>query len=101
MNQMPDDHIEEIRNICQQGDVKQLFAFGSILSSDFNASSDVDLLISFKDLDPITYSENYFTIHYELANLLNRKIDLITENSLHNPFFIESVNHNKKLIYEG
>lgn len=101
MNQVLRDHIVEIGDICRQSDVKRLFAFGSIISNDFNNSSDVDLLISFNELDPVTYSDNYFKVHYRLEDLLKRKIDLITENSLHNPFFIESVNHSKQLIYEG
>ncbi|NJB81929.1 putative nucleotidyltransferase, partial [Wenyingzhuangia aestuarii] len=30
-----------------------------------------------------------------------RKIDLVTEKSLKNPYFIESINESKELIYEA
>jgi uncharacterized protein len=33
--------------------------------------------------------------------LFNREIDVITERSLSNPYFIESVNKSKVLIYEA
>ena len=45
------------------------------------------------------YTDNYFELHYHLQDLFNRKIDLITENSLSNPYFIESLEETKQLLY--
>ncbi|MDA0195818.1 MAG: nucleotidyltransferase domain-containing protein [Bacteroidetes bacterium] len=101
MNRVLQDNIEKIKGICREREVRQLFAFGSVLSKDFHSSSDVDFLIAFKDIDPVSYSDNFFIIHKQLEDLLKRKIDLITERSLHNPYFIESINRSKQLIYEG
>ena len=101
MNELLQDNIEKIGSICRDREVRQLFAFGSILSKDFEKSSDIDFLISFKETDPVSYCDSYFKIHEQLENLLQRKIDLITEKSLHNPYFIESINQSKRLIYEG
>ena len=47
------------------------------------------------------YTDNYFELHYKLSDLFGRKIDLITERSLSNPYFIESINETKELIYES
>jgi predicted nucleotidyltransferase len=61
--------------------------------------SDIDILISFKDISIEKYTDNYFELHYKLEELFNRKIDLLTENSLSNPYFIESIEETKQLLY--
>jgi len=47
------------------------------------------------------YTKNYFTLHYKLRELFNREIDIVTERTLSNPYFIESINESKQLIYEA
>jgi predicted nucleotidyltransferase len=58
-------------------------------------------LISFEKLSIEQYTDNYFDLHYKLENLFSRKIDLLTEQSLANPFFIQSLEKSKQLIYEA
>jgi predicted nucleotidyltransferase len=41
----------EINALCESHRVKNLYAFGSVLTSNFNSNSDIDLLVDFKDLD--------------------------------------------------
>ncbi|MCF8361506.1 MAG: nucleotidyltransferase domain-containing protein [Prolixibacteraceae bacterium] len=92
----------DIKHICQMLNVKRLYAFGSAVSGDFNKNSDIDFLISFSDnLSPEEYSDNYFNLHYKFRELFNRDIDIVTERTLSNPYFIESVNESKELIYEA
>ena len=91
----------QIIEICQKHDVKKLYVFGSILSDQFKENSDIDLLISFKEIPIEKYTDNYFLLHDLFERLFNRKVDLITENSLSNPFFIKSIKENRELIYEG
>jgi len=38
-------------------------------------------------------------MHYKLEELFGRKIDLITEKSLSNPCFIESIEETEQLLY--
>jgi predicted nucleotidyltransferase len=94
---------EELKAICERLKIRKLYAFGSAVTSDkFRDNSDIDFLISFEDsISPEEYSENYFQLMYRLRELFNREIDVITERSLSNPYFIESVNKNKVLIYEA
>jgi uncharacterized protein len=92
----------DIRKICQELKVKRLYAFGSAVSNDFNDKSDLDFLISFVDgLSIEEYTTNYFSLHYKLRELFNREIDIVTERTLSNPYFIESINETKELIYES
>jgi uncharacterized protein len=94
---------QELSNICKLLKVIRIYAFGSAVTKDkFNDASDLDFLIAFDErLSPEEYSDNYFQLHYKLRELFNREIDLVTERSLSNPYFIDSLNKNKVLIYEA
>lgn len=90
-----------VTQILRENGVKRAFAFGSVCTDQFNEASDIDLLIAFDDaLDPIQYGENYFTIAHALESVLNRSVDLVTERSLKNPYFIAVVEKTKMAIYE-
>jgi len=79
-----------------------MYAFGSVVSERFRDESDLDFLISFSDQLTIEeYTRNYFSLYYSLNELFSRKIDLVTESSLSNPYLIESINESKQLIYEA
>lgn len=102
MNSIIEDRKYELISLCQSLGVKRLFAFGSAVSDKFTEESDIDFLLSFsEDLSPEEYSENYFTLHYQLRALFAREIDIVTESSLSNPYFIESINETKEMIYEA
>ena len=80
--------------------IKRAFAFGSVCTDRFNEQSDIDLLVSFDDsLDPVQRGENWWDLYYALKNLLHREIDLITENSLENPYLIKEINLTKHAVY--
>jgi hypothetical protein len=93
------DKIEQIKTLCKDYDVRELYVFGSVCTNKFNSESDIDILISFKDISIEKYTDNYFELHYKLEELLGRKIDLLTENSLSNPYFIKSIEESKQLLY--
>ena len=100
MHRIIEDNKEKLIQLCKKFDVKSMYVFGSASSEDFNESSDIDILISFKkDISIEQYTDNYFELHYKLEELFNRKVDLITDNSLANPYFIKSVEETKKLLY--
>jgi uncharacterized protein len=101
MNPLLKKNMEKIRTYCQQHDVEKLYAFGSAITDHFSERSDVDLIVKFKSLPFDKYTDNYFELLEIFERLLNCKVDLMTENSLSNPYFIKKVNQTKKLIYEG
>jgi len=100
MNSIINENIEEIRALCSSHNVKDLYVFGSVCSENFSSSSDVDFLISFNEMELDVYADIYFLLADKLENLLNRKVDLITDKSLSNPYFISSVNNTKQLVYD-
>jgi len=81
--------------------VKRAYAFGSVVKGDFNKDSDIDILIAFEDnLDPVEYGQHYFDLAEQLEELLERSVDLVTEASLKNPYFIKNLNETKVPLYE-
>jgi predicted nucleotidyltransferase len=100
MQRIIENNREKLNKLCQKYDVQTMYVFGSASTDSFDESSDVDILISFKkDISIEKYTDNYFELHYKLEELFDRKVDLITENSLSNPYFKESVEETKKLLY--
>jgi len=99
MNRILSDNIEELKRLCIIYNVRSMYAFGSVCTDKFNNNSDIDFLISFKELSIEEYTDNYFDLHYRLQELFNRKIDLLTVNSLSNPYLIKGIEQTKKLIY--
>ncbi|MBV6654530.1 MAG: nucleotidyltransferase domain-containing protein, partial [Mameliella sp.] len=61
---------------CSAFMVNELYAFGSILTDNFNTESDIDFIVSIASSDPIEYAENYFELKFELERIFKRKVDL-------------------------
>ena len=100
MNRIVKERLNDIVKLCENNGVKSLYIFGSANTDKFDKKSDIDFLIAFKDsLSIEEYTENYFTLQYKLRELFKREIDLVTQNSLSNPFFIQSIDQNKQLLY--
>lgn len=87
--------------LLQKHKVKRAYAFGSAVTGGFGKDSDIDLLIAFDDaLDPVEYGQHYFELAEQLEQILKHPVDLVTEASLKNPYFIKSLNETKVPLYE-
>jgi len=93
------DHIEQINQLCSAHDVKSLFAFGSIVSGRLTPESDIDLVVDISTEDPFDYSENYFSIKFQLEDMLHRPIDLLENKAIKNAFFKKQIDNTKVLVY--
>lgn len=96
-----DQHREALNRLCSMFNVDELYAFGSILTTEFNPESDIDLIVSINAEDPIDYAENYFNLKFELEKLLQRKIDLLEQKAIKNKIFEQLVDQQKILVYAG
>jgi uncharacterized protein len=92
-------HIKEIKRLCSAHKVKQLYAFGSVLTNKFNTESDVDLIVDFDTMDISDYADNYFDFKFSLQKILNRPVDLLEEKAVKNPYFRKNLNQQRLLIY--
>jgi len=89
-----------VAKLFKEHKVKSAYAFGSVISDKFNTESDIDLLINFEDdVDELESGKIWWHLHDTLRDIFNREIDLLVENSLKNPYFIEELNEKKQLIY--
>ena len=81
--------------------VGKLFVFGSAVNDSMNSESDIDLLVSFKEIKLEDYADNYFDFKFSLEDLFKRDIDLLEEKAIKNPYLIQSINSAKQLVYEA
>jgi uncharacterized protein len=93
------EHTNDIERLCQKHKVKSLYAFGSVLTDTFNEDSDIDLLVDFEPLQLGEYAQNYFGLKFSLQEVLKRHIDLLEAKAIKNPYFIQAIENQKKLIY--
>ena len=94
-------NITSIQHILQKHNVKYAYVFGSVCTDHFNDNSDVDMIIAFQKRYFDNYADNYLSLESELSKLLHRNIDLIAEETIQNPYFIQSINQTKTPIYES
>jgi len=92
-------HIAQISTLCELNRVHSLFAFGSILTGSLKPESDVDLVVAIEDKDPLKYSDYYFNLKDGLEKIFKRKIDLLEENAIRNPFLKKEIDDSKVLLY--
>ena len=93
--------MSDIIDLCRRYKVNKLWVFGSILTSRFNDSSDIDFAVSFNKskIKLEDYADNYFDFQEKLKSLFERDIDLICDDSVSNPYFKQELNRTKRLIY--
>ena len=94
-----DKYKKDISQLCSSHKVSQLYAFGSVLTNNFTNESDIDLLVNFEPIDVSQYADNYFDFKFSLQKVLNRPIDLLEEKAIKNPYFRQSINQKRQLIY--
>lgn len=94
-----DTNRDKISALCDKHKVAKLFVFGSVLTDNFKVSSDIDLLVDFSGVDLYDYADNYFDLKSSLEALFNRKIDLLEDKSVKNPYLRQSIDSSKQLIY--
>ncbi len=86
--------------LCEEHNVKSLFAFGSAVTDKFDfENSDIDLLVEIEESDPIEKGEKIMSFWDKMEEFFKRKVDLLSNPTIRNPFLRQSVNNSKVLIY--
>ena len=86
--------------LCEQNGVLRLYAFGSVLRKDFNKKSDIDLIIELSQEDPIERGEMMLSLWDKFELLFDRKVDLLSNKPIRNPYLAKEIESTKQLIYE-
>jgi len=93
--------MNDFLEMCKSHNVKHLYAFGSAVTGNFKNKSDIDLIVELNISDPIKHGETLINLWDKLEAFFNRKVDLLTESSIHNPILKKSIDKTKVLIYDG
>jgi hypothetical protein len=89
-------------SLCKNHNVRYLYAFGSAKTNHFNKhSSDIDLLVEIDDPDPIQRGEKLLSLWDTFELFFQRRVDLLTDSSIRNPYLRRSIDSTKVLIYDG
>jgi len=71
---------QRIAEFCRKHHIRKLSLFGSVLGDDFRPESDIDVLVTFEPGQVIGL--RIVDIEDELAQLLGRRVDLVSEKYL-------------------
>ena len=92
-------NMDKIIALCKKYKVEKLWVFGSILTPRFNDQSDVDFSVTFHYNEVKDLFLTFFDFIFELEQLLGRKVDVVDETAIKNPYFRKALNATKRLIY--
>ena len=92
---------DQLVAVCKQFDVSTLYVFGSALNDNYDENkSDIDFLVKFKNNAVKGSARRYFKFEEALQNIFKiEHIDLVVENALKNPYFIEEINKTRQVLY--
>jgi len=92
---------DEISELCRRYRVTRLEAFGSAArGADFDPElSDADFLVAFDAAPDLRPLEQYFGFADQLGQLLGRKIDLIEEGAVRNPYLKAAIERDRELVF--
>ena len=71
---------QRIAEFCRSHHIRRLSLFGSVLRDDFRPDSDIDVLVTFEPGQVVGL--RIVDIEDELAQLLGRRVDLVSEKYL-------------------
>jgi predicted nucleotidyltransferase len=94
-----DSYINDIKRLCRENTVKNLYVFGSVLTEDFKDTSDIDMIVEIDSNDPLDYADKYFNLKFSLQDIFNREVDLLENKAIRNPYIRENIDKTKSLVY--
>ncbi|NNJ10286.1 nucleotidyltransferase family protein [Chloroflexales bacterium ZM16-3] len=95
------ESIDTIRAFCQQWGITEFALFGSVLRSDFRPTSDIDVLVDFRD--EVRYSLfDLARMGDQLEQMFGRPVDLIDRKAIEqSPNYLrrQTILHSAEVVY--
>ncbi|MCD4654848.1 nucleotidyltransferase domain-containing protein [bacterium] len=99
-NNLIDKNISKLKKLCVQYQVTRLDIFGSACTDRFDPTeSDLDFLVDFLPLPPGKHADCYFDLLSALQDLFGHSIDLVEVKAIQNPYFQESIEKTRIMLY--
>jgi predicted nucleotidyltransferase len=93
-------HRAALSELCRRYGVERLYLFGSGASDRLESSSDLDFLVEMADRQPNgSYAHRYLDFADELERLFARRVDLLTEQAVRNPYLRQEIQATRQLVY--
>ena len=90
----------EIAELCRRFHVRRLDIFGSAARGDFDpARSDLDFVVEFEPDHPLGGFEIYFWLKEALEALFGRKVDLVSQGAVENPYLRKSIDASRENVH--
>jgi len=90
--------VDKIGAFCRKWDIGELALFGSVLREDFSPQSDVDVLVAFTP-EARRSLFDLVEMRDELVELFGRKVDLVSQRGLRNPFRRHEILNTRQVLY--
>ena len=91
---------EELDRLCRRYCVQRLDLFGSAsVQDDLPEDSDLDFVVEFQPDALVAYADAYFGLLEALEQLFGRRVDLVVDSAIRNPYFREAVDESRTRIY--
>ncbi len=98
MNALLQAHEPALSALCRRFHVRRLDLFGSAAAGQMHEGSDVDFLVEFEPMGE-GYADAYFGLLEGLQALLRKPVDLVVDSAIRNPYFRQSVEASRSLLY--
>ncbi len=100
MNSLLTQNRVQLEGLCRRYGVRRLELFGSaVTGQDQPGQSDFDFLVEFESFPDGAYADAYFGFLEALEALFGRGVDLVVASAIRNPYFRQSVERTKTLLY--
>jgi predicted nucleotidyltransferase len=94
------EKLDALRQICRRYHVARLELFGSATSERFDSDhSDFDFLVEFEPLSPSDRANAYFGLLEAMQDLFQREIDLVEPQAINNPYFQQTIQPQRLVVY--
>src|SRR5437764_15303709 len=89
-----------IAELCRRLGVRRLDLFGSAATGRFDPErSDLDFLVEFDESRTFGLNGSYFRFHGALEELFQKKVDLVTADTIENPYLRRQIDAEKLLLF--
>ena len=93
---------DSLRNLCLNYSVQRLEMFGSAATSTRPQDiGDLDFLVEFQPKAYKAYADCYFGLLEDLQQLFGMPVDLVVGSAIRNPYFLQSIERTKTVVYEA
>lgn len=100
MHRIVEERTSDLAELCRRFGVRRLELFGSAAGDRFDPDrSDLDFLVELEPADHGELADHYFGLLLALEELFGRRVDLVMPGAIRNPYFRQSIERSRVLLY--